>query len=61
MVPIVIRGTERMMRKGSLKVVPGEVVVRFLPMVEPQSFATREELMTAVRGEMQRALETPIS
>ena len=61
MVPIVIRGTERMMRKGSLKVVPGEVVVRFLPVVEPQSFATREDLMVAVRGEMARALEMPIS
>jgi 1-acyl-sn-glycerol-3-phosphate acyltransferase len=56
MVPIVIRGTERMMSKGSLKVIPGEVVVRFLPVMEPEDFATREELMAAVRGEMERAL-----
>ena len=56
MVPIVIRGTERMMSKGSLKVIPGEVVVRFLPAMEPSDFATREELMSAVRGEMERVL-----
>lgn len=56
MVPIVIRGTERMMSKGSLKVIPGEVVVRFLPVMEPEDFATREELMAAVRGEMERVL-----
>lgn len=56
MIPIVIRGTERMMSKGSLKVIPGEAVVRFLPVMEPSDFATREELMSAVRGEMERAL-----
>jgi 1-acyl-sn-glycerol-3-phosphate acyltransferase len=56
MVPMVIRGTERMMSKGSLKVVPGEAIVRFLPAMEPSDFATREELMSAVRGEMERAL-----
>jgi 1-acyl-sn-glycerol-3-phosphate acyltransferase len=57
MVPMVIRGTERMMSKGSLKIVPGEAVVRFLPVVEPGDFATREALMDAVRGAMERALE----
>jgi 1-acyl-sn-glycerol-3-phosphate acyltransferase len=56
MVPMVIRGTERMMSKGSLKIVPGEAVVQFLPVVEPGDFATREALMAAVRGAIEQAL-----
>jgi 1-acyl-sn-glycerol-3-phosphate acyltransferase len=57
MVPMVIRGTAQMMRKGSLKVYPGEAVVEFLPLVRPQSFATKDELMAAVRSRMEAALE----
>jgi 1-acyl-sn-glycerol-3-phosphate acyltransferase len=63
MVPIVIRGTAAMMRKGSLKVYPkagnarGEVVVEFLPVVRPVQFASKEALMGAVRERMQTALE----
>ena len=60
MVPMVVRGTESMMRKGSLKIIPGEAVVRFLPVVEPGDFATREELMAFVRGEIERALAAPL-
>jgi 1-acyl-sn-glycerol-3-phosphate acyltransferase len=56
MVPIVIKGTARMMRKGSLKLYPGEAVVRFLPVLRPEDFATQQELMDAVRLEMQAAL-----
>jgi len=56
MVPVVIRGTAKMMRKGSLKIYPGEAVVRFLPVVWPEQFAGREELMQAVRTEMENAL-----
>ena len=56
MVPIVIRGTARMMRRGSLKVYPGEAVVRFLPPVRPAEYANKEEMMEAVRGAMERAL-----
>jgi 1-acyl-sn-glycerol-3-phosphate acyltransferase len=56
MVPIVIQGTAQMMRKGSLKVFPGTATVRFLPAIRPQDFATREDLMDAVRLEMQAAL-----
>ena len=58
MVPVVIQGTQTMMRKGSLKIVPGEAVVRFLPVIEPEDYATREELMGAVRGAMEKALAT---
>lgn len=56
MVPIVIQGTAQMMRKGSLKIFPGVATVRFLPPIHPQDFATREDLMDAVRLEMQTAL-----
>ncbi len=62
MVPIVIRGTAPMMRKGSLKVYPkaanarGEVTVEFLPALLPAEYATKEELMEAVRQRMADAL-----
>jgi 1-acyl-sn-glycerol-3-phosphate acyltransferase len=56
MVPIIIRGTAQMMRKGSVKIYPGVATVRFLPPIQPQDFATREALMDAVRLEMQTAL-----
>ncbi len=56
MVPVVIRGTAEMMRKGSLKVYPGVAVVEFLPVVRPEEFASKELLMEAVRGAMERAL-----
>jgi 1-acyl-sn-glycerol-3-phosphate acyltransferase len=56
-VPVIVSGTARMMPKGSLKIVPGEAVVRFLPAVEPGNYASREALMRAVREEMEAALE----
>jgi 1-acyl-sn-glycerol-3-phosphate acyltransferase len=56
MVPIVISGTAQMMRKGSRKVFPGEAVVRFLPVLRPENFDSRDRLMEAVRLEMQSAL-----
>ena len=56
MVPMVIRGTAQMMRKGSLKLSPGEAVVRFLPALRPADYASKEALMEAVRLEMQAAL-----
>jgi len=52
-VPVVISGTRTMMRKGSWKIYPGEAEVRFLPAVWARDFATREELMEAVRREME--------
>jgi hypothetical protein len=33
-------------------VIPGDAVVRFLPMIRPEAFASMEELMEAVRGAM---------
>jgi len=58
LVPIVIRGTAQMMRKGSLKIYPDEAVVQYLPAIWPENFATREDLMGAVRAEMETALAT---
>lgn len=55
-VPVVIQGTAAMMPRGTLKITPGEAVVRFLPARRPDAFATRDELMLAVRGDMERAL-----
>ncbi len=57
-VPVTILGTERLMRKGSLKVYPGLVRVIFHAPVEPKDYATREELMAAVRAAIQAGLES---
>jgi 1-acyl-sn-glycerol-3-phosphate acyltransferase len=48
-VPISISGTETMMRKGSLRILPGKVRVVFHPAVYPSETATREVLMDRVR------------
>jgi 1-acyl-sn-glycerol-3-phosphate acyltransferase len=56
MVPVVIRGTAQMMRKGSLKIIPGDVEVRFLPAIRPEKDATPEELMEKVRAAMEAEL-----
>jgi 1-acyl-sn-glycerol-3-phosphate acyltransferase len=56
MAPIVILGTAQMMKKGSNKVFPGEAEVRFLPVIRPGDFATKEALMDAVRAAMEKGL-----
>jgi 1-acyl-sn-glycerol-3-phosphate acyltransferase len=62
MVPVIVRGTAKMMQKGSLKLYPkasgGEAVVEFLPAARPQDFATKEELMQAVRAAMEERLKS---
>jgi 1-acyl-sn-glycerol-3-phosphate acyltransferase len=57
MVPVALFGTAAMMPKGSLKIVPGEAVVRFLPAIEPAEYSSHEELMKAVRARIEAALE----
>jgi 1-acyl-sn-glycerol-3-phosphate acyltransferase len=57
MVPIVIRGTASMMRKGSLKLYPGNAVVEFLPVLRPENFDSKDAMVEAVRAEMQAALD----
>lgn len=56
-VPVTIRGTEKLMPKGSLKVRPGTARVIFRTPLEPTDYAGREELMAAVREAIQDDLE----
>ncbi len=55
-VPVVLSGTERMMRKGSARVFPGVAHVQILEPVDSAAFRTRAELMAAVRERMIAAL-----
>jgi 1-acyl-sn-glycerol-3-phosphate acyltransferase len=55
-VPIVISGTQTMMRKHSAAIRPGVAKVEFLAAIYPGQFENREELMRAVRAEMVEAL-----
>ena len=48
-IPVSIHGTEKIQRKGSLRMHPGVAHVVFHPPIDPAGFATREELMQAVR------------
>ncbi len=56
-VPIVIHGTARMMPRDTLKMKPGTATVEFLPARRPENFASREDLMAAVRSDMEEALQ----
>jgi 1-acyl-sn-glycerol-3-phosphate acyltransferase len=55
-VPIALSGTQTMMRKGSNAIVPGLARIQVLPAIEPSKYATREELMLAVRSAIAEAL-----
>ena len=48
-IPVSIHGTEKIQKKGSLRMHPGVAHVVFHPPIDPAGFATREELMQAVR------------
>src|SRR6185312_13863453 len=48
-IPVSIHGTERIMPKGSIGIRPGTAHVKFHAAVDPRRYATREELMDAVR------------
>jgi 1-acyl-sn-glycerol-3-phosphate acyltransferase len=48
-IPVSISGTESIQGKGSLRIHPGTAHVIFHPPIDPARFATREELMQAVR------------
>jgi 1-acyl-sn-glycerol-3-phosphate acyltransferase len=49
-IPVSIHGTEAMMSKGSNRITPGTAHIVFHPPVYPAGFATREELLAAVRA-----------
>ena len=51
-----ISGTEGLMRKGSMKVLPGEVRVVFHEPIYADKFPDREELMMAVRASIASGL-----
>jgi 1-acyl-sn-glycerol-3-phosphate acyltransferase len=48
-IPVSIYGSETLMAKGSFAIKPGTVHIVFHPAVDPGDFASREELMAAVR------------
>ena len=49
-IPVSIYGTETILGKGSKRIHPGDAHVIFHDPVDPASYATREELMQAVRA-----------
>jgi 1-acyl-sn-glycerol-3-phosphate acyltransferase len=55
-VPVTINGTGRLMPPGSLRVRPGVARVIFHAPLEPKNFATREDLMEAVRAAIEFGL-----
>jgi 1-acyl-sn-glycerol-3-phosphate acyltransferase len=55
-IPIALSGTQTMMRKGSQVIIPGTARIQLLPPVHPADYATREELMRAVRKAIADAL-----
>ncbi len=48
-IPISLWGTESMMKKGSLRITPGTAHIHFHPPIYPADYATRDELLQAVR------------
>jgi 1-acyl-sn-glycerol-3-phosphate acyltransferase len=55
-VPVSIYGTEKLLPKGSLRIRRGPAHVVFHPPLDPASFASREDLMLAVRTAIASAL-----
>jgi 1-acyl-sn-glycerol-3-phosphate acyltransferase len=48
-VPVSISGTDKMMKKGSLRIYPGTARVVFHAPIRPHDYASKEDLMDAVR------------
>jgi 1-acyl-sn-glycerol-3-phosphate acyltransferase len=55
-VPVSIWGTESMMKKGSVSIIPGTAHVVFHAPLWPRDYATREELIAAVRQSIASSL-----
>ena len=49
-IPVSIHGTEKNLHKGSLRMHPGDAFVTFHEPINPAAFASRDELMRAVRA-----------
>jgi 1-acyl-sn-glycerol-3-phosphate acyltransferase len=56
-VPITIAGTQKLMPKGSLKVHSGTARVIFHEPIDPKDYASREDLMAAVRVAIESGLD----
>jgi 1-acyl-sn-glycerol-3-phosphate acyltransferase len=58
MVPVAIAGAEKVMRRGSPVLHPGEIVVRFLPAVDSSGYSLeeKEKLLARVRAAIASAL-----
>lgn len=54
--PISIWGTESMMKKGSIRIIPGTAHVVFHEPLWPRDYASREDLMAAVRQSISSSL-----
>jgi len=55
-IPVSIHGTEGMMAKGSMKIKPGTAYIEFHAPIYPDTFATREDLLEAVRSAIESGL-----
>ena len=55
-VPIALSGTQTMMHKGSVAIRPGVARIQLLPVIEPSQYASREEILRAVRAAIAEAL-----
>jgi 1-acyl-sn-glycerol-3-phosphate acyltransferase len=55
-IPVALSGTYQMLPKGSNAIRPGVAHVRFLPPIETSDYASREDLMIAVRRAIAEAL-----
>jgi 1-acyl-sn-glycerol-3-phosphate acyltransferase len=55
-IPVSIYGTEKLMRKGSARIEPGTAHIRFHPPLCPRDYATRDELMEAMRANIASGL-----
>ncbi len=55
-IPVSIHGTETMMAKGSMRIKPGTAYIQFHPPLYPKDFASRDELMAAVRAAINSGL-----
>lgn len=55
-IPVSITGTEKLMRKGSNKVYAGTARIEFHAPIESKNFASRDELMEAVRRQIASGL-----
>ena len=55
-IPVAIIGTERALPKNAFRILPGPVELRFLEAIQPELYATREDLMAAVHAAIAAAL-----